>query len=75
MAQLTIYLPEPTLRRARREARRRGQSVSAYVAQLVEGGGKKGQGWPKDFLDTFGGWRGRFPKIAKLYAEERESFD
>lgn len=75
MAQLTIYLPEPTIRRAKREARKRGQSVSAYVAQLVEGGGKKRQAWPRDFLETFGAWRGRFPKIEKLPAEERESFD
>lgn len=65
MAQLTIYLPEPTIRRARREAKRRGLSVSAYVAQLVDGGGKKSSAWPKDFLETFGGWRGRFPKLPR----------
>ncbi len=75
MSQLTIYLPEPVLQKARREAKRRGQSVSAYVAQLLSAGELKDAGWSKAFLATYGAWKGDFPEIEDLPAEEREPLD
>jgi hypothetical protein len=36
MSQVTIYLPPALAARARREAKRRGTSLSAYVASLLQ---------------------------------------
>ena len=35
MSQVTIYLPEDVARRVRREARKRGLSLSAYMADIA----------------------------------------
>ncbi|MEW5742833.1 MAG: hypothetical protein AB1938_28205 [Myxococcota bacterium] len=37
MSQVTIYLPRDVEARARREAKRRGKSLSAYIASVLSG--------------------------------------
>jgi cytochrome P450 len=49
MAQLTIYLSEPAAREARRRARRRGKSLSAYIAELLERETARHR-WPRDLV-------------------------
>jgi hypothetical protein len=75
MSQVTIYLPDGIAREARREAKKQGKSLSAYVASLLTRRAESGDGWSKDFLSTFGGWAGAFPEIPELTPEARERFD
>jgi len=63
MAQLTIYLPDDVARSVKARARRAKKSVSAYLVSLAsEGSARRGR-WPRTFLDTFGSWEGRFPRV------------
>ena len=72
MAQLNFYVPDDVEDKIRRAAKRRGQSISAYLAELVKervGGGNE---WPPDFFEkTLGGWLGDFPEIEDLPPQER----
>ena len=53
MAQITLYVPDNVAERIRREARRAGKSLSAYMADLVEGR-KQASGWPTGFARLYG---------------------
>jgi len=68
MAQLTIYLPEPVLRRLRAGSRRAKKSVSAYVSELLSRRESKAQ-WPDGFRELYGSCRGELPDVADLPAE------
>ncbi len=71
MSQLTIYLPDELERELRAAAKRSGQSVSAYIAQLA-GRRRVARAWPREFLDTFGGWEGDFDEPEDLPLEARD---
>jgi hypothetical protein len=62
MAQVTLYLPTEVERLLRAEAKRRKQSVSAYMAELAREK-LSPAAWPKSFLDAAGSWEGSFPEI------------
>ena len=71
MAQVTIYLPDDLAERLRREAKKAGTSLSAYIAALAER--KPGRRrWPPGFEKLYGSWEGAFPDIEELPADERE---
>jgi hypothetical protein len=71
MAQVTIYLPDELARRLRREAKKSGRSLSAYIAALASGRPRRA-GWPRGFDQLYGSWQGDFPDIEDLPADERE---
>lgn len=57
MPQLHLYVPEDVAARVRQRAGARGQSVSAYLADVVRGAA--GGGWPPRFFEqVVGGWLG-----------------
>jgi hypothetical protein len=52
MAQVTIYLPDPIEKRARRAAKDNGKSVSRWIAdQIVQ---ELDTAWPKGVLEAAG---------------------
>ncbi|MCE7871877.1 ribbon-helix-helix protein, CopG family [bacterium CPR1] len=53
MPQVTIYLPEDVLRSVKREAKRRKQSLSAFLAALASRAAKP-PAWPEDFAALYG---------------------
>jgi uncharacterized protein YcfJ len=58
LPQLHLYVTEEVAEAARARARASGQSLSAYLAGLVQG--QVAGEWPKDvFGAVVGGWRGR----------------
>jgi hypothetical protein len=73
MAQLNFYVPDDVEDQVRRAAKRRGLSISAYLAELVKERVGDGSEWPVDFFDkTLGGWQGDFPEIERLPPQERD---
>jgi hypothetical protein len=70
MAQVTIYLPDDLLECLRREAKKAGTSLSAYITALAIR--KTGRSrWPVGFKDLYGSWLGAFPEIEELRGGER----
>jgi len=59
MAQVTLYLPDDVATRIKREAKRSGQSLSAYVTALAKRDIAPTQ-WPVSFQKLFGSWEGEF---------------
>lgn len=74
MSQVTIYLPDEVAARARREAKRAGLSLSAFIASALERRAGSRGGWSKEFLSTFGEWAGPLD-VEELKLEQRESLD
>ena len=70
MAQLNVYVPDELESKVKSEASRRGQSVSAFITEIVrkEGGGEE---WPAGFFDLAGSWQGDFPEIEDTLPQER----
>ena len=57
MPQLHLYVPESDAAELRKKAKRRGMSLSRYLAQLVRKEGEKD--WPPGFFEeVVGGWHG-----------------
>ena len=71
MSQLTIYLPEELVREVRRRARKKGRSVSAYLAELARNDAAMST-WPEAFVATFGSWEGEPPIIEEQRFERRK---
>jgi len=71
MAQVTIYLPDELAERLRRQAKKEGQSLSAFVAALATGNRSRTR-WPAGFAKLFGSWEGEFSEIEDLTIEEPE---
>jgi hypothetical protein len=71
MAQVTIYLPDDLAERLRREAKRSGRSLSAYIAELAERKPPRRK-WPPGFERLYGSWQGSFPEIEDLQPDDRE---
>lgn len=63
MGQLTIYLPDATEKAVKAAARRAKKSVSAWLAQLAEGGEPRQARWPKGYEKVLGTWEGDFPRL------------
>ena len=57
MPQLHLYVPESEAAKLRRRAKRKGMSLSRYLAQVVR---KEDENdWPSGFFEeVVGGWRG-----------------
>lgn len=53
MPQVTIYLPEDVLKSVRREAKRRKQSLSAFLTALASRAVKP-PAWPEEFAQLYG---------------------
>lgn len=71
MAQLNVYVPDELEDKIRKEAARRGLSVSAFVSELA----RKEVGvdeWPSGFFELAGSWIGDFPEIERRPPEERD---
>jgi hypothetical protein len=74
MAQLTIYLPDEVEARIRRDAKKAGQSLSAFIVSLT--GPKGGRaGWPRGFDKLYGSWEGDFPEIDDPPPAERDPLE
>ncbi|MGH2607842.1 MAG: ribbon-helix-helix protein, CopG family [Tepidiformaceae bacterium] len=59
MAQLVLYLDADTAAQVEAEAKRAGQSRSAWArAVLKEKLRDADRGWPPEFLATYGSWEG-----------------
>lgn len=71
MAQLNIYVSEELEDQVRKEASRRGQSMSAFVAELVRKEVSINE-WPPSFFDLAGSWVDEFPEIEDLPSQERD---
>jgi len=71
MAQLNVYVPDDLEDKIRKEAVRRGQSVSAFVAELVRKEVSVSE-WPPGFFELAGSWVGDFPEIEDLPPQERD---
>ena len=57
MPQLHLYVPEEIAAKVEARARARSQSVSRFLAELVQR--ELSDGWPEHFFDTIiGGWKG-----------------
>lgn len=55
MAQVTIYLDDETVARLRAAARAAGQSMSAWLADLVRA--RTRQEWPEEVARLAGAWK------------------
>lgn len=58
MSQLTIYLPDELAASLRRDAKKAGKSLSAYMAELATGQQRRRAGWPEGFNRLYGACRG-----------------
>jgi len=74
MPQVTIYLPDELADRLRRDAKKAGTSLSAYIARLASPRPVRGR-WPPDFDKLYGSWQGEFPDVDELPADEREPLE
>ena len=61
MSQVTIYLPDELAASLRRQARRAGKSLSAYIADLA--GRRPPRAWPPGFEKLYGACRGELPDV------------
>lgn len=72
MAQVTIYLPQDLETRLRRDAKRAGKSLSAFIAELADRRPEP-EGW-QDRLDAlYGTWEGDFPTPEDPPADEPDA--
>lgn len=53
MGQLNVYVPDELEEKIKREAKREGKSVSAFVLEAVKNKVDP-QSWNEEFLNTFG---------------------
>ena len=57
MVQLQLYVPENVAVRIRENAKKKGLSVSRYLAEIVRK--ELEDGWPEGFFEeVVGGWKG-----------------
>ena len=55
MAQLSLYLDEPTMVSARSQAAKQNKSLSRYVSDVLKQAVKEeGSAWPSSLWETFG---------------------
>lgn len=76
MAQVTIYLDDETLARARAAAEREGVSLSAWLGRLARE--RTRTEWPPELVASFGTWDD-FPSAEEIRSGQpndapRESF-
>ncbi len=71
MSQLNVYVADDLEEQVRKEALRRGQSVSAFVSELIRREVSHDE-WPVDFFDLAGSWEGEFTEIEELPPQERK---
>ena len=62
MSQLTIYLPDTLEKAVREQAKREGQSLSAFLAGLARRAVQPSQ-WPDRISELHGSWEGSFPEM------------
>jgi len=74
MGQLNVYVPDELEEKIKKEAKREGKSVSAFVLEAVKSKVEP-TGWSKEFLSTFGSWEGEFPEIVDLPLQKRSGLD
>ncbi len=69
MAQVTIYMDDDTMARMRAAAEAAGQSMSAWLAQLVQE--RTRTEWPREVAALAGAWRD-LPNAQELRAGQPE---
>lgn len=70
MPQLNVYVPQELEKKIKAVAKKNKVSLSSWLTTLIR---KEIEGteWPKDFFEkTSGQWRGNFPDIESLKAED-----
>lgn len=72
MSQVTIYLPDGLAASLRKDARRAGKSLSAYIADLAAPKAKT-NGWPAGFDGLYGACRGELPDVEDPAPDELPS--
>ena len=67
MAQVTAYIPDELEVRMKERAKEAGESVSAYLTQLVRSDlNAREKAYSPEFWALFGAWQGDFPESEKL---------
>jgi hypothetical protein len=75
VAQLNVYVSDELEVKIKREAKREGKSVSAYVLEAVKDRIEP-KGWSPDFVATFGSLGDDFPDdIDDLPMQKRPGLD
>lgn len=73
MAQVTLYVPDALARELKRQARKAGKSLSAFVADLAARSLARPRSSAGDELKSlYGSWSGEFPEIEDAPPEERD---
>lgn len=72
VAQITFYVPDEVARRLRREAKRAGKSLSAYLTEVVTDE-RTSRAFPEGFLELEGSCRGTLQRPDDPPPEELES--
>lgn len=70
MAQLNVYVPDELEEKIKKEAKRAGKSVSAFMVDAVRTQVDPKR-WSAEFLSTFGSWEGEFPEIKDAPLQKR----
>jgi hypothetical protein len=76
MPQLHFYVPEETAARLREKAKSKKQSLSKFIAEIVEKEVKP-SGWPEGYFShVAGSWKGQGIKEPEDFEwQERDSLD
>ena len=73
MAQLNVYVPDDLEEKIKKEAKREGKSVSAFVLEAVKNKIEP-KSWSKEFLATFGSMRDNFPDEIEDLPQQKRDF-
>jgi hypothetical protein len=75
MAQVTAYIPDDLEARMKERAKEAGESVSAYLTQLVRSDiESKERAYSPEFWALFGAWSGAFPEVDLLPPDPEVEF-
>ena len=63
MGQVTIYLDEATEKKMARLARKKGQSKSRWISELIQR--EADRSWPASVIELAGAWKD-FPSVREI---------
>lgn len=73
MGQINFYVPANIEEKIKTSAKKKRQSVSEFVAEVIKREMGLRSGWPEGyFQEVIGSWEGDFPELVNLPTEERD---